>query len=141
MSEYIEDRISSLENRVSDLERHYNLLHTRVNDLEDRIENHNNDITLLKEDLGKMGKEIDRLRCEVRGTEYLDPLTDKPVDQSTEEFVRVKHGHWICKDMVEYEECICSVCGGENFGENYMIGSTAKYCPHCGAKMDLKDGE
>ena len=48
----------------------------------------------------------------------------------------VRYGHWVAKDMGDYEECICSVCGEENFGENYIIGSTAKYFPHCGVKMD-----
>ena len=139
MSEYIEDRITSLENRVGDIERHYNFLNTRVNNLVDDVYDNADGITLLRGDLGKMGKEIDRLRCEVRGTEYLDPLTGKPTDQSTEEFVRVKHGEWRrVGARVDWVEC--TSCGYRLDVEPYTYPNT-NYCPNCGAKMDLKDGE
>lgn len=109
MSDYIEDRITSLENKVSDIERHYNLLHTRVNDLEDGTSVTEDAIHELQDTLGKgvaenntaiikTMREVEKIKCEVRGTECLDPLTDKPVDQSTEEFVKVVR----CKNCVHW---------------------------------------
>lgn len=56
----------------------------------------------------------------------------------------VAHGYWF---ILEYEYFNCSVCGdrcftdanstaeAESFLEN---GDYYSYCPHCGAKMDLK---
>lgn len=49
----------------------------------------------------------------------------------------IKHGHWIIIDDVEKFIAKCSECGrveDTRWIEDYP------YC-HCGAKMDLKDGE
>lgn len=46
----------------------------------------------------------------------------------------VKHGKWIkFPGVIE-----CSICGGW-IGKEHTFGY--KYCPHCGAKMDLESEE
>lgn len=49
--------------------------------------------------------------------------------------VEVVHGHWFWKPTNEWTSILtCSVCGSqEGTCESY------KYCPNCGAKMDLKE--
>ena len=44
----------------------------------------------------------------------------------------VRHGRWIDTPIGTIE---CSECG---HGYN-LVGMFAFYCPHCGAKMDLKE--
>ena len=47
----------------------------------------------------------------------------------------IKHGHWIHGSSSENIRVTCSECG---YKVNYFWDSwqDAKYCPHCGAKMD-----
>ena len=60
----------------------------------------------------------------------------------TVEAVPVKHGHWISKQD-EYDEnyVICSICGDEYTEDDLHLNSWFKqyfkYCPTCGAKMDI----
>lgn len=44
------------------------------------------------------------------------------------DFARVTHGHWIDDGM----DCVCSICGCRDGASN------TRYCPDCGAKMDLE---
>ena len=55
------------------------------------------------------------------------------------------HGYWF---IIEYEYFHCSVCGGSYFNdadstaeaESFLEnGDYYRYCPHCGARMDLKE--
>lgn len=60
--------------------------------------------------------------------------------QPTADVVEVKHGKW--KQGVPY---VCSICGKpapdeKNTSERYSCW-ISPYCPHCGAKMDLKEGD
>ena len=48
------------------------------------------------------------------------------------EAVEVKHGRWIIND--NRNTCRCSCC--ENVELVDWALEQAKYCPHCGAKMD-----
>lgn len=68
--------------------------------------------------------------------------------QSTADVVEVRHGEWV-KDRATIK---CSCCGFGMYQDGYffMDGKcfstnndkyTPNYCPHCGAKMDGKDGE
>jgi ribosomal protein S27AE len=50
----------------------------------------------------------------------------------------VKHGHW---EQVDDNKCKCTNCGTVAFIALYPNGANNNYCPNCGAKMDLKDGE
>lgn len=45
------------------------------------------------------------------------------------------HGEWIGKPLAGYAAVKCSICGSV-FAENKGIW---KYCPNCGAKMDLEE--
>jgi hypothetical protein len=45
----------------------------------------------------------------------------------------VKHGCWL-KRMSTSDSLKCSICGN-----NHEYETT--YCPHCGRRMDLKDGD
>lgn len=56
----------------------------------------------------------------------------------------VVHGRWVAEEnesiskrnrLIKYKTYYCSMCGRGN-GRNM-----GKYCPHCGARMDEKDGE
>lgn len=59
----------------------------------------------------------------------------------TADVVEVKHGEWKqCfedwRKQIEGDEC--SACGFQHYGTSI---SNYNYCPNCGAKMDLKEGE
>lgn len=52
----------------------------------------------------------------------------------------VKHGRWSeCYTDSRLYSGICSVCGGAAIRS--VKGKPLDYCPDCGARMDLKDGE
>lgn len=44
----------------------------------------------------------------------------------------VRHGRWISSPVIIWEPYQCSIC------EKYS-NVTHKYCPNCGAKMDLEE--
>ena len=46
----------------------------------------------------------------------------------------VRHGRWIASHD---EFCACSICKYPV----YVCWNQTNYCPNCGAKMDLEDGE
>ena len=57
--------------------------------------------------------------------------------QSTADMVEVRHGNWDINRN-------CSVCGVDKFeglDADVWADWDIDYCPHCGAKMDGKDGE
>jgi len=50
----------------------------------------------------------------------------------------VKHGQWEISD-IPCEHFKCSVCGGGAWYYDYERDiSKSRYCPNCGAKMDMK---
>lgn len=52
---------------------------------------------------------------------------------------RVKHGRWEPrKDVPGFVNC--SVCHDCNIYDDWADGKKWKYCPNCGAKMDLEGG-
>lgn len=56
----------------------------------------------------------------------------------TADVVKVKHGEWI-----ENEDdfwVTCSSCGTARYDDETEAIDMFKYCPYCGAKMDLKEG-
>lgn len=62
---------------------------------------------------------------------------------NSETIDEVRHGKWVNEDFHERIATVrdmaqCSVCGelSHKAGHGYAILS--KFCPHCGARMDLK---
>ena len=51
----------------------------------------------------------------------------------------VKHGEWIIVNNRDFEQvdAKCSICG---YTDVFDETGFYKYCPNCGAKMDLKEG-
>ena len=47
------------------------------------------------------------------------------------------HAHWECTQWYEYQ---CSNCGDFALLNDRNIDCKSNYCPHCGAKMDEKEG-
>ena len=64
-------------------------------------------------------------------------------EQPTADVAEVKHGKWIIKtDEYDCEYMMCSVCKEEFYPVDAdTVDTTPNYCPNCGAKMDLKEGE
>lgn len=60
----------------------------------------------------------------------------------------VKHGEWLTpqNDTIRGQKFTCSVCGKIAYYpqptrlKNWVKHCSYEYCPHCGAKMDGKDG-
>lgn len=53
----------------------------------------------------------------------------------TSDVQEVNHGKWLA-DRFGMERAICSVCGAV-----YEGGDSFRFCPKCGAKMDLEENE
>ena len=54
--------------------------------------------------------------------------------------VPVVHGRWIGAPLCGNDNCKCSECGSRHDIHANLRGKiTQKYCPNCGAKMDLED--
>ena len=55
------------------------------------------------------------------------------------EISRVRHGRWIGAPLWGNDNCKCSECGSwHNIHANLRGKIMQKYCPNCGAKMDLE---
>ena len=54
----------------------------------------------------------------------------------------VKHGKWIYVGSVRsWDEIKCSACDSAFSTEDRDLILNWDFCPHCGARMDLKDGD
>ena len=68
---------------------------------------------------------------------FIDRLKEEP----TIEAEPVRHGRWIGAPLCGNDNCRCSACGSwHNIHANLHGEIMQKYCPNCGAKMDIKDG-
>ena len=81
--------------------------------------------------------------AQIEGDEYYKGLGRAKLivcDQQTVDVQEVKHAKWIDKPLSGYSYCRCSNCHKitEVFVSRYKV-ATQKYCPNCGAKMDLED--
>lgn len=49
------------------------------------------------------------------------------------------HGKWILKETVHIglKEYMCSECSDDEYWKKYYCRGNEKFCPNCGAKMDL----
>ena len=67
----------------------------------------------------------------------IDEITDFIESLPSADVQPVKRGRWIITDDVEHFIAVCSKCGRT---EDSRDIKDMPYC-HCGARMDLKDGE
>ena len=54
----------------------------------------------------------------------------------TADVAPVVHGRWVYGEDVDIQ---CSVCGADAFTEGDYRQVKSRYCPNCGAKMDLTE--
>ena len=62
----------------------------------------------------------------------------------TQDVFHVIHAKWIDEDFPEKQAtvhgfAVCSSCGELSHKAEHGYNILSKYCPHCGAKMDLTD--
>ena len=76
--------------------------------------------------------------CKDGRKEGVDFVLDCPLpDIPTADVQEVRHGRWISNDLGGYKWAYyCSECG---WVDGYPFNDRHKYCPNCGAKMDLED--
>lgn len=71
----------------------------------------------------------------IKALQYDRDQYNKGYEDGLKDAVPVVHGHWIEDITYDLQRVIkCSVC-------NRKYNELSNFCPHCGAKMDLKDGE
>lgn len=67
-------------------------------------------------------------------------IFDLLYSQPTADVVEVKHGEWIAYRNPVEVVFICSECKYRYFFADPEEECEYNFCPHCGAKMDLKEG-
>lgn len=65
--------------------------------------------------------------------------------QPTVDAAPVVHGQWVNEDFPEnlatvHDMAQCSVCGELSHKAEHGYAILSKFCPNCGAKMDLPEG-
>lgn len=66
--------------------------------------------------------------------EGVDAVDVSDIDNApTIEAEPVRHGYWMCGDYYDIGD-VCSECDWDSG----MVNPTLRYCPNCGAKMDLE---
>lgn len=87
-------------------------------------------VSELDEHYETLGKKYGFDDMYVRGYgEAINDMEDKPEADVQE----VKHAKWMT-DRFGMERSICSICGTV-----YEGGDSFRFCPECGAKMDLEE--
>lgn len=66
----------------------------------------------------------------------LTTMEDIMSDIPTADVAPVVHGRWVYGEDVGIQ---CSVCGADACTEGDYRQVKSRYCPNCGAKMDLED--
>lgn len=80
-------------------------------------------------------KMVDAEQVYSNGTEYVPIFRMK---QWFEHAEPIRHGRWTRPRRPKTYERYCSCCGEKSW---YCGIGDYNYCPNCGAKMDLKEGE
>ena len=66
--------------------------------------------------------------------EGMDAVDVSDIEEApTIEAEPVRHGYWMCGDYYDIGD-VCSECDWDSG----MVNPTLRYCPNCGAKMDLE---
>ena len=72
---------------------------------------------------------------------WVDDMLDEVECFQTADVAPVVHGRWIGAPLCGNDNCRCSACGSwYNIHANLRGEIMQKFCPNCGAKMDIKDG-
>ena len=67
--------------------------------------------------------------------EGVDAVNVSDIDNAlTIEAEPVRHGYWMCGDYYDIGD-VCSECDWDSG----MVNPTLRYCPNCGAKLDLEE--
>lgn len=66
----------------------------------------------------------------------LTTMEDIMSDIPTADVAPVVHGRWVYGEDVDIQ---CSVCGADAFTGGDYRQVKSRYCPNCGAKMDLEE--
>ena len=66
----------------------------------------------------------------------LTTMEDIMSDIPAADVAPVVHGRWVYGEDVDIQ---CSVCGADAFTEGDYRQVKSRYCPNCGAKMDLTE--
>ena len=69
-------------------------------------------------------------------TSFYDMVMIDIDEVPAEDVAPVVHGRWVYGEDVDIQ---CSVCGADAFTEGDYRQVKSRYCPNCGAKMDLED--
>lgn len=69
-------------------------------------------------------------------TSFCDMVMIDIDEVPAEDVAPVVHGRWVYGEDVDIQ---CSVCGADAFTEGDYRQVKSRYCPNCGAKMDLED--
>ena len=81
----------------------------------------------------------------VRMAEYNQDVAEETLKQQAEnvkDWMPVMHGRWVVLDECSNEGAYCSVCHKKVYRVCYgNCKMKSKYCPNCGAKMDLEGGD
>ena len=67
--------------------------------------------------------------------ELADEIYDIALNVEAKDVVPVVHGRWVYGEDVDIQ---CSVCGADALTEGDYMQIKSNYCPHCGARMDVK---
>ena len=97
-------------------------------------------------ELGLVYTSPPKVLCELTGEfHYLGDLCDANYDISAADVKPVVRGEWIQvvrKNIYdeEYRLTRCTACGYEMNNEVFFEPWRFRYCPNCGAKMEVDDG-
>lgn len=82
-------------------------------------------------------EKVKKLANDLSSTCFAPPLMIREIENTPEaDVVKVKHGEWI--KATPYSQEYCNQCG---LTPKTIFGWLPLYCPHCGAKMNKKEGK
>jgi hypothetical protein len=89
------------------------------------------------------GRYVQCCDCDIRTDEYRIDYNNTAYAKATSAWNRrtepVKHGKWIILDECSNEGVYCSVCSKKVYRTEYANQKLkSKYCPNCGAKMEVE---
>ena len=88
-------------------------------------------------------KQLHDLGCAEDIPIYYKPIIAGVINLLRMDVQEVKHGRWV-NDNGLYKCSVCNtftITGWANCIPIDYMNKTMRYCPHCGARMDLEEGE